>query len=450
MTLTGFLLLFFFQTHIERRFDLTLFDHIEEFIAASELTETGDLFLSWEPVYPSFNQNKPQNNKPQNNFFHQPEQPPNPSILNTPLWYWQIIQNGHPVAGSKKLQLSDKLKTLKTDIMIFNIQSPEQIPLRAMAKKVIFSNHGKSFIYIVAGPVSDIKYDIEAFRTIVLETLTTLAIFLISIIPLHVRFTLRPLEEITNTLQKIRSGQASKLPSSVPKEVKPLVHGVNTLLNFNTESLQRARNRAGNLAHGIKTPISIMNNELRNISGESSNVIRQQIKKIQTILDHKLSQERTSGACNILGTQTPVDEIIEDLQITLENLFMERSIIIHTEGLNGLIFNGESQDFEEMIGNLMENACKWAKSKVLVRVAQKGGCISITVEDDGPGIPEHFQLNMTDRGKRLDDATPGSGLGLHIVQEIVELYNGNLTNGRASLGGTAVTIDLPGFFNSSG
>jgi len=172
-------------------------------------------------------------------------------------------------------------------------------------------------------------------------------------------------------------------------------------------------------------------------------VIREQTAAMANSVDRYLSQARIAGTAGVLGARADLKVIVEDLCFSLEQLYKEKALEIQRDGLEGYWFRGEAQDLEEMLGNLIDNACKWARSQVLVHAESADDRLRIVVEDDGPGIPEKRQVEVLERGRRLDEKIPGSGLGLDIAQDIAGLYRGSITLGRASSGGLSVQLDLP-------
>jgi len=215
------------------------------------------------------------------------------------------------------------------------------------------------------------------------------------------------------------------------------------LLDHNGALLERARTQVGNLAHALKNPLTVIRNEAGPMENERGRVIREQTAAMANSVDRYLSQARIAGTAGVLGARADLKVIVEDLCFSLEQLYKEKALEIQRDGLEGYWFRGEAQDLEEMLGNLIDNACKWARSQVLVHAESADGRLRIVVEDDGPGIPEKRQVEVLERGRRLDEKIPGSGLGLDIAQDIAGLYRGSITLGRASSGGLSVQLDLP-------
>ena len=199
----------------------------------------------------------------------------------------------------------------------------------------------------------------------------------------------------------------------------------------------------GNLAHALKNPLTVIQNEAKAIDNERGRVIREQTTAMANSVNRYLSQARIAGTADVLGTRTDVKTIIEDLCFSMERLYQEKELEIQRSLPQACWFRGEAQDLEEMLGNLIDNACKWAKNKVRIRARHVGERLLIIVEDDGPGIPRQRKLEVLKRGYRLDEKVHGSGLGLDIVQDIAGLYRGSISLNQSPWGGLSVHLDLP-------
>jgi len=207
--------------------------------------------------------------------------------------------------------------------------------------------------------------------------------------------------------------------------------------------LKRARNQLGDLAHSVKNPLTVIRNEARNLANEQGQLILDQSHVMASSIDHCLSRARISGKEDMFGYRTPVKGVIEDLVFAVERIYHERGIEIKLTEMGDCCFRGETQDIEEMAGNLIDNACKWASSQVVVTCEAENERLLIVVEDDGPGIREQDLELVMRRGHKLDESKPGHGHGLGIVNDIASLYGGSLTLDRSPFGGLRVHLDLP-------
>jgi signal transduction histidine kinase len=267
---------------------------------------------------------------------------------------------------------------------------------------------------------------------------------LIIAIFLQVRIGLLPLRRVRESLARIRDGKARRLEGKFPAEIAPLAGELNSLIQHSEEVVGRARTHVANLAHFLKTPLTVLSGEAEGQPGPLADTVKRQVDSMRRQVDHYLARGRAAGALDVLGNRTKVKSVLDDLARVLEQIHERRGIEIDVECPQTLFFRGERQDLEEMAGNLIDNACKWAKSHVSVRAAGDGGAQwQLTIEDDGPGLAPEDRARVLARGERLDESVPGSGLGLSIVEDIAKLYGGSLELGTAAAGGLAARLSLP-------
>jgi signal transduction histidine kinase len=266
----------------------------------------------------------------------------------------------------------------------------------------------------------------------------------------QVYFGLLPLQRIRGALAAVREGRAERFEGEFPIEVEPLVAELNGLLDHTTEVLARARAHVGNLAHGLKTPLTVLANEGDNPTAEAPGIIRQQTALMRRQVDHYLSRTRAIGNVALPRAHTEVLPTVQGLARTLEKIHAGSTLSLAVDCDPGLTFRGEQHDLEEMLGNLADNACKWARSTVHIAARPQaepgsGGLrVVITVDDDGPGVDAALRPYLFDRGRRLDESKPGSGLGLSIVRDIAALYGGQSELTDSPLGGLRAVLILPG------
>ncbi|MGF1694089.1 ATP-binding protein [Vibrio lamellibrachiae] len=263
------------------------------------------------------------------------------------------------------------------------------------------------------------------------------------LIGLQVGWSLRPLGKMQRELAALRAGKQNQLAEEYPKEVYPLVSDLNALLFHYQELLERARNHGGNLSHALKTPLSVLKNEISTLPLDEQAKLLPAIEQIQSHIDYHLGRARMAGAANILSVKANPSERIDEISMAFDKVYASRELILINEIDLDIEVAADSTDLDEMLGNLLENAYKWAHSTIRVHcTVTPSKIIHIHVEDDGPGIPEEKHLQAKKRGVRLDETTPGTGLGLNIVSEMAHSYRGQLLLGTSTMGGLKATLTL--------
>ena len=324
-------------------------------------------------------------------------------------------------------------------------------PGRMVERPVDLGADGK-YLVAVAGDASEIFEETRTFDYYLGGTFAALAVVLVLTTIFQVRFGLAPLKRISDSLSDIRSGKAERLEGKFPVEIAPLARETNALIEANRAIVERSRTHAGNLAHAIKTPLSIIVNEA-GAHGQDPFALKvlEQADVMRNQVTHHLERSRIAARLTMIGTITEVSPVIEGLGRAMEKIHRDRGIAIDIAVASGAKFRGERQDLEEMAGNLVDNACKWADQRVsievLVQPPPRGGLdpiLLIIVDDDGRGLSEDERKQVARRGQRLDESKPGSGLGLSIVVDLAALYGGNLVLSDAPIGGLRAELTLPG------
>jgi signal transduction histidine kinase len=372
-------------------------------------------------------------------------------------WYWQIAPIAQRLALRSRSLFDQSIdlsqgQDAERDVSgarFFDATGPEDQQLRVIERRVMLPGYDVPVSFAVAGDKAEMEADIKSFNGTVFTAMAAMGAGLLIALLIQVRFGLRPLDGVRRALAQIRSGKATRLEGSFPSEIEPLAEEINSLLEGNREVLERARTHVGNLAHALKTPLSVLTNEARAHPGGFGDQVAKLAGTMREQIDHHLARARMAASANVFGAHTPVAPTLARLGRALERIYAERGIAVSVQCAEGLGFRGEAQDLEEMAGNLLDNACKWAATRVELRVAplaqpRRGrAAFVIAVEDDGPGVPEAQRAAVLKRGSRLDETKPGSGLGLSIVTEIAELYGGELKLGDAALGGLRAELVLP-------
>jgi signal transduction histidine kinase len=332
---------------------------------------------------------------------------------------------------------------------------PENQTLRVLSQRVEFpiastpdQNDTKVYTFLVAGDLSAVDAESSAFNGTLIWSFVLLGLGLVVAILLQVRVGLLPLRRLKDALHRIRDGKAQRLEGEFPAEIAPLAAELNSLIEHSAEIVARARTHVSNLAHFLKTPLSVLASEaeaaqMDSGSGLLAEQVRKQVEVMRRQVDHYLARARAAGSINVLGNRTPVAPVLNDLAHVLTRIHAARDIVIDAECPSTLCFRGERQDLEEMAGNLMDNACKWARHRVRVRAVADGSQLVLSVEDDGPGLSADERTKVGERGERLDESVPGSGLGLAIVRDISKLYKGFFDLEASELGGLKAVLTLP-------
>ena len=331
---------------------------------------------------------------------------------------------------------------------------PVSRPLRVAAMLATLPGHQGPLVFMAAEDRSDLDRDQKRFAVTTAATLILLGVGLILAVLIQVKVGLRPLFALRREVAAVRQGAADRLVRTYPSELEALAQELNALVAHNQEVVERQRTHVGNLAHALKTPLSVMLTEADQASSATASgakaaarrlpqVVREQAETMRSQVDHHLRRARAAARAQTNRERTPVGPVIGELSRTLEKIFREKGIEIETDVGAGLCFQGERQDLLELAGNIMENACLWARKRVKVSAVAAGGRLSLSVEDDGPGLPPERRAEVLRRGARLDESAPGSGLGLSIVDDLARAYGGAVILGNATLGGLLVTLDLP-------
>lgn len=381
-------------------------------------------------------------------------------------WYWQTVRidGGKRADGSKPDERASrslwdrKLPKLEergiplnsSGVRIGYVAGPEDQQLRVVERLVDFGSDGR-FIVTVAGDATEIFEETRTFDFYLSATFVALTFGLLLSTLFQVRFGLAPLKRITTGLSAIRSGKAERLEGDFPVEIAPLARETNALLDANREIVERARTHVGNLAHAVKTPLSVIVNEAVAHGNEPfAAKVLEQASVMRDQVTHHLERARIAARLTAVTTLTDIAPVIEGLRRTMEKIHRDRDIEIEVRIAEPLKFRGEQQDLEEMVGNLVDNACKWAQSQVRIEVlAERTSAndpmpmVRIIVDDDGRGLTPGERAQVAHRGQRLDETKPGSGLGLSIVTDLARLYRGNLTLGAAPAGGLRAELLLP-------
>ena len=374
-------------------------------------------------------------------------------------WYWQITRLDGPkpdIRASRSL-FAARLPRLADSGVPAELggarrgyaRGPDDRPLR-MVERVIDTGDDGVFLVQVAATTEEIDAQMRQFEFDLTVTFAILALALVGSSALQLRYGLLPLRRLQAGVTSIRRGESEHLEGVFPRDIAPLASELNLMIAANRDVVERARTQVGNLAHALKTPLSVIVNEAATEPGPFSAKVGEQAVVMRDQLTYYLERARAAVAARKIGSATEVTPVVQGLVRTFEKIYRDRAIVFSEHGGDGVRFLGERQDLEEMIGNLVDNAGKWAASAVAIGISaefrdaeSERAFFRVTIDDDGPGLAASQYAAALKRGQRLDESKPGSGLGLSIVDELAELYGGVFKLEASPAAGLRAELVLP-------
>ena len=446
LLLAGLLLSGFFKQEVERQFEATLRQQLDQLTSSLEFNPAGELL-------------------------------PTAQALPDPRWqrpysglYWQIDGPGN-VQRSRSLW--DATLALPADplsdgeVHAHQSAGPQGAHLLVLERSVHAPDSpANSWRVAVAADTRSTQDAVKRFGNVLIFSLSALLLLLVLAAFAQVYVGLRPLRSLEQALKDVREGRSQALQGHFPQEIQTLTEDFNRVLERHAATLARARQQAGNLAHAVKTPLAVLSQAVtpsQTGSADTSSaplaplaqLVNEQVALANRHIDWHLARARSAGSQRLPGQRTPVAPALAGLVRVMQRVHAARELHIELDVPEptdppdaGLVFAGEEQDLQEMLGNLLDNACKWARHRVHVHAqalprGKAGGQVLVRIEDDGSGIDESLRLQVMSRGVRADESVPGSGLGLAIVADLVALYGGRLELSRSALGGLKVELLLP-------
>ncbi|MCP5083207.1 MAG: sensor histidine kinase [Alphaproteobacteria bacterium] len=434
--MAGFLLAQLFRTSVERNFDARLQSLLDGLLANVELGADGKL-VNTRPL------------------------PDAQFTLPLSGWYWQVSSQAaggevQSIASEslleQRLPVEQSLTASRAEggVASYYLQGPDGKTLRVVDRPIQVSGSEQVFTILVAGDEKVVAADVAEFNRTLIIALAILAFGLALAAFVQVRYGLGPLRSLSDGLIAVRAGKAKSLEGGYPNEIQPVADELNLLLENNDEVVERARTQVGNLAHALKTPLSVLANEADLHPGELGGKVTQQIGLMRDQVNMYLDRARRAARARTLTSSTNVEPVLDSLARTLQRINLDKNIDVNVVCSENARFRGEKQDLEEMIGNLLENAFKFAKSQIDLRAIWRASemdegrvWLDIFVSDDGPGLTPQQRHEALKRGHRIDESKPGSGLGLSIVSETAGMYGGKIKLGAAELGGLEVKLKIP-------
>lgn len=385
--------------------------------------------------------------------------------------YWMFGQLNidgtiSPIKASRSLveqTLTLPLRDVQTLIdspgeeVVTHAVGPDGEPLRVAARYIIFPGLESQAVFVLAAADSrPATAAVGRFALLATVLMALLSMGLVTAVFTQVRVGLKPLFDLRDRVVAVREGRVDRVDGIYPREIQPLATELNSLIEHNRDIVDRAQTHVSNLAHALKTPIAVLKNESAadaGSGGQSSplaEIVIRQTGIMHNQVEHHLNRARAAARGKSIGVSADVTEALGSLARTLPRIYRSKDIdlVLNIEGdaAGNLYFRGERRDLDDMVGNLMDNACKWCAGVVSVRayiLVPDDGLLAITVEDDGAGLEPQDYAQALKRGERLDEATPGTGFGLSIVDDLARAYKGTLSMSRSELGGLKATLTLP-------
>jgi signal transduction histidine kinase len=367
--------------------------------------------------------------------------------------YWQV-ESADGTVLLRSRSLWDQALDLPPDTLLdgdlhhHRLAGPREQDVRVYERSVRLPGRDDRLRLAVGEDAAALGAAVADFRRPLIASLAVLGLGLMLAAGLQVMGGLRPLRRLRRALSDVRAGRAERVAGSYPPEIAPVVADLNAVLDTNAQIVARARTQAGNLAHGLKTPLAVLSNEAAALDTagrhDDARRLTEQIRLMQRHVDYHLARARAAASTGVPGTRTTIAERVAKLARTMRTVHGTRGIAVTADVPAGAMVQVEQQDFDEMLGNLMDNACKHATAEVHVAAVDRGdGWLTLRIDDDGLGLPPDQRAAVFDRGTRLDEAGDGAGLGLTIVAELAELYGGAVALTDAPAGGLRVALTLP-------
>lgn len=367
--------------------------------------------------------------------------------------YWQIdkinTDGSMEIGVLRSRSLWDVILKVPADIsnteQLLEIEDQINDDLYIQSRVIKPAEVDADYRFIIAMDQNVLEPALNQFKFFLAIFLGLLALAVVLGVLLQIVLSLRPLVLLRRELSKLAAGDSDQIVGDFPSEIQPLVTAFNDVLKTNSAMVEQARTQAGNLAHALKTPLAILANSTYGDNSELARLVASQVQQAQQHVNHHLSRSRAMAIGHSQSVSSPVAPVIASLVNTMQHLYANKDIAIWVNTLpDSWFFGGTSADLQEILGNVLENAYKWAKTNIWITVDLQDKKLLVSIEDDGMGLTAGQLQQLFQRGIRLDEKTPGTGLGLSIVQDLVDAYKGKVTATGSAHGGLAVKISLPG------
>lgn len=418
LTIGGFVLAFAFRSAVEEEFSFRLDAILKAIVASTEVMPDGSVRMARPLGDPRFN-------RIFSGWYWQISEPDGNRLRSRSLWDSVIdVMPGGEAMATRRIEgpNREKLLVVERDLRLPGVNGPVHV--------------------LVAGDLAEVSGGIRWFNLLLVASLGLLGAGMAIAVVLQVRFGLRPLRAMASDLRAVRAGDLARLAGRYPREVAPLADAMNSVLDKDADAIERARGHVGNLAHGLKTSLAVISAELQGAADRG--VIREHVEVMGRLITHHLGRASAVAASGrTLGVKVLLRPVVDAVVAMLGKVYAERALVITVDVPSDLAFRGHREDLEEILGNLLENACKWAKQRVRLVAREDAARLRIEVEDDGPGMSADQIGAALRRGRRLDEKVPGWGLGLSIVSDLVDVNGGEMSFGRSDLGGQSVVVTIP-------
>jgi len=417
----GLLLSSLFQDHVQRRFQAEMANHLEQLAAGLELDPAGRPTIRQPLSDPRFR-------RPLSGLYWQVGEPGATPLRSRSLWDNALALPADEVADG--------------DIHHHAVAGPAGQTLAVVERAVLLPERPAPIRIAVAADRAEMIEVTDAFDRTLALSLGVLALALITAALVQVKVGLEPLSRLRRELTEVRAGRKKRFAAAMPTEITPLVEDLNALLAHAEEVVGRGRLQAGNLAHALKTNLAVLANEAETLEERGSPIVRR-IEIMRRHVDHHMARARAAASRGVPGISTPVSDSVTALVRVMNKLHAPAALELTADVSPGHVFAGEREDLDEMLGNLIDNACAWARHRVAVACRAEAAGLVVTIDDDGPGLPEDRREAVLLPGVRLDESVPGTGLGLTVVRDLARLYGGDLRLTASPLGGLRAELRLP-------
>jgi signal transduction histidine kinase len=359
--------------------------------------------------------------------------------------YWQISGKGFEPFPSRSLW-DRRLRVTHVhddrDLHIYNSDEFPETRLMVGERDLTLPGSPVRWRFQIAQSRDDLDAQIDALRRTLVRSFLLLGAGLIIMVGLQTWYGLRPLRKVRSEIARLRAGKSKRIDEALPAEIAPMVEELNALVEHNDRQAEEARRHAGNLAHALKTPLSVIMNAAAAGQDDLAGTVIREARTMRRQIDHHLARARAVGRRGSAHSRAEVWPSMEAVERAVARLYP--NVRIDIDGDKQLVAHIERQDLDDLLGNLVENAAKYGGGSVFITARVDAGFVEILVEDDGRGIPEADRVRIFDRGVRLDSGKPGTGLGLAIVRDVAEIYEGTVTLEESEdLGGLLVRLRLP-------